>query len=135
MSKVNLWVHIVWLTKLRKPLIIREFKWKLYDHIRKNSDEKGIYVDFINGTEDHIHCLVNLKPTQSLSKVVQLLKGESSKWITDNQLIDEYFEWQHKYYATSISESDVQKVRNYIKNQEEHHKETSTIHELKNYFL
>ncbi len=120
MSKVKLWVHVVWLTKNKKPYISSQFKWKLYKHIRSNAEEKNIYIDFINRIEDHIHCLIRLKATQSLSRVVQLLKGESSKWINDNQLTDEYFEWQHEYYGSSISESEVQKVRNYIKNQEQH---------------
>lgn len=79
MSKVNIWVHIVWITRLRKPFLRNSFKWKLYKHIRTNADEKNIHIDFINGTEDHIHCLIKLKSTQSLSRVVQQLKGESSK--------------------------------------------------------
>ena len=134
MSKVNFWIHVVWLTKLRKPYITKEFKWKLYEHIRNNAEEKGVHIDFINGSEDHIHCLINLKPTQSLSRVIQLLKGESSKWINDNKFIKEYFEWQHEYYASSISESEVQKVRNYIKNQELHHREISTGSEIRDVF-
>lgn len=135
MSKVNLWIHIVWLTKLRKPYLNDTLKWKVYNHIRSNAQEKNIHIDFINGIEDHIHCLIKLKPIQSLSKVVQQIKGESSKWINDNHFTNEYFEWQQKYYAVSVSESDIEKVRTYIKNQEIHHRGISTSLEINRIFI
>jgi REP element-mobilizing transposase RayT len=53
---------------------------------------------------------------------MQLIKGESSFWINKNQLTKEKFEWQDEYFAFSVSESVIDKVRDYIKNQEEHHK-------------
>lgn len=134
MSKVNLWIHLVWLTKLRRPYLKSSFKWKLFQHVRNYAEEKNIQIDFINGTEDHIHCLIKLKPTQSLSKVVQYLKGESSKLINDHNHTEDYFEWQHGYYGSSVSESEIIKVRNYIKNQENHHKEVSTVSEIKDVF-
>nr|WP_244307364.1 transposase [Flavobacterium fluviatile] len=59
---------------------------------------------------------------QTIQKTIQLLKGESSYWINKNQLTKERFEWQDEYFAVSVSESIVDKVRDYIKNQEEHHK-------------
>ena len=58
---------------------------------------------------------------QTIQKIVQLIKGESSFWINKNNLIAEKFDWQDEYFAVSVSESVVDKVRNYIKNQEEHH--------------
>jgi putative transposase len=82
---------------------------------------KGIHVDFVNGHVDHVHCLISLNKDQTISKVMQLLKGESSFWINKNNLCREYFEWQDEYFAVSVSESGVNKVREYIKNQEAHH--------------
>ena len=102
----------------------RQLVWK---HIKENAIQKGIYIDFINGYEDHCHCLISLNINQSVDKVMQLIKGESSFWINKNRhlfpnLKGRKFEWQDEYFALSVSESVVDKVRNYIKNQEEHHK-------------
>ena len=87
--------------------------------------EKDIYIDYINGFSDHCHCLISLGIDQTLSKIMQLIKGESSHWINKQKLCQGLFEWQDEYFAVSVSESVLEKVRNYIKNQEEHHKHKS----------
>lgn len=89
--------------------------------MRENALKKNIYVDFVNGYTDHVHCLISLCQEQSIAKVVQLIKGESSFWINKNNLCKENFEWQDDYFAVSVSESGVNRVREYIKNQEVHH--------------
>jgi len=99
----------------------REIRQTIFNHIRENAKEKGIYIDFINGYTDHVHGLVSLGIDQSMSKIMQLLKGESSFWINRNGICEERFEWQDEYFAISVSESIVDRVRNYIKRQEEHH--------------
>jgi REP element-mobilizing transposase RayT len=90
-----------------------------------NAKTKHIHVDCLNGHIDHVHCLVSLNKEQTISKTIQLLKGESSFWINKNNLCDYRFEWQTEYFAVSIGESSINKVRGYIKNQEEHHKKKS----------
>ncbi|UPT69266.1 MAG: transposase [Sphingobacteriales bacterium JAD_PAG50586_3] len=90
--------------------------------MRSNAKEKGIYIDFINGMPEHIHCLVALNADIPLSKTLQLLKGESAFWANKEGLIKGKLEWAHEYFAGSVSESQVDKVREYIKNQEEHHR-------------
>jgi putative transposase len=97
----------------------------IIEHIRSNARAKNIYIDFINGYSDHIHCLLSLNPDQQLSKVIQLIKGESSFWINRNSLTDNKFEWAVEYFAVSVSESHLTRVREYIKNQEEHHRKKS----------
>lgn len=89
--------------------------------MRSNALEKQIHVDFINGHIDHVHCLISLNADQTIAKTVQLIKGESSFWINKNNLCKEKFEWQDDYFAVSVSESGVNAVREYIKNQEAHH--------------
>jgi putative transposase len=69
--------------------------------------------------------LISLGADQTLQKVMQLIKGESSFWVNKQQLIEEKFEWQDEYFAVSVSESVIDKVRNYIKNQENHHRKKS----------
>jgi REP element-mobilizing transposase RayT len=93
--------------------------------MKLNAKEKGIFLDFVNGYDDHCHCLVSLKSNQTIEHVVKLIKGESSFWINKNQLTKEKFSWQTEYFAISVSESIVPKVRAYIKNQENHHKKIS----------
>jgi putative transposase len=122
MAYVKNWLHCVWGTKDRSPFLLSEPKYKIIDHIRINAKAKNIFIDHINGHSEHIHCLLSLNPDQSLSKVMQLIKGESSFWINKNALIQNKFEWADEYFAVSVSESQLIKVRNYIKNQEEHHK-------------
>lgn len=121
MGYTKVWVHLVWATKKREPLLDKAFRAKLFSHIRENARQKDIYVDFVNGYVDHIHVLVSLNADQTIAKVIQLIKGESSYWINKNKLIQQKFEWQDDYFAVSVNESGVNKVREYIKNQEEHH--------------
>ena len=94
-------------------------------HIRQNAENKGIYIDFINGHLEHIHCLISMGSGQNIDKILMLLKGESSYWINKNNFFKMKFEWQEEYFAVSVSESSVNRVRDYIKNQEEHHKRKS----------
>jgi len=100
----------------------KELRLKVWNHIRENAKEKGIFIDFINGYADHCHCLVSLGVEQTLQKVILLIKGEPSYWINKNKLTKEKFEWQDEYFSVSVSESVLDMVREYIKNQEEHHR-------------
>ena len=122
MPFIKVYIHFVWSTKNRVPYLnsldLRTNVWK---HMRENAIKKGIFLDFVNGYNDHCHCLVSLGVDQTIQKVMQLIKGESSFWINKNKLTKEKFEWQDEYFAVSVSESAIDEVRNYIKNQEAHH--------------
>jgi REP element-mobilizing transposase RayT len=122
MAYVKNWLHCVWGTKNRLPYLSDEIRDVVMTHILSNAKEKNIYIDSLNGYKDHIHCLLSLDPDQTLSKTIQMIKGESSYWINKNKLTKYRFEWAVEYFGISISESQIQKVRNYVKNQEEHHK-------------
>ena len=118
--KVN--IHLVWSTHNRLPFLhTPELRVKVWKHIKENADKKGIFIDVVNGHAEHCHCLVSLSSNQTIEKVAQLIKGESSHWINKNDVISEKFSWQDEYLAVSVSESHIDRVRNYIKNQEEHH--------------
>lgn len=69
-----------------------------------------------------MHILLSLGNDQSIAKVAQLIKGESAHWVNENHLLNNKFLWQEEYYAASVSDSKKNIVRNYIKNQEEHHR-------------
>ena len=115
-------------------LATKEIRKQVWQHIREYAKEKDIYIDFINGYAEHCHCLVSLGVDQNISKIMNLLKGESSYWINQQNICDGKFEWQNDYFAVSVSESMLDKVRNYIKNQEEHHK-TKTFQEESEEFI
>ncbi len=125
MPYVRIWVHLVFSTKNREKLIFRELREKLIEHIKSNAKTKGIWIDSLNCTEDHVHVLISLGTEQSISKVAMLIKGESSYWINKNKLTRTKFEWQDEYFAISLSESLLKNVREYILNQENHHKKKS----------
>jgi putative transposase len=121
MSFVKIWVHLVFATKNREPLLMKEFRYDVYKHISENCLEKGIFLQAINGYTDHLHCLISLGKDQNIAKISQLIKGESSFWINKNNLVEGKFSWQDDYFAVSVSESQLETVTNYIKNQEQHH--------------
>ncbi len=134
MPYIKVWIHFVWSTKRRIPFMkTREMRQIIFNHIRENAKEKGIYIDFINGYTDHVHCLVSLGIDQNMSKIMQLIKGESAFWINKNGICEEKFEWQDEYFAVSVSESAVNQVREYIKKQEEHHQKKTFAQEYEEF--
>ena len=129
MPFVKIWIHAVWSTKNRAKILNNTVKQDIFKHIHQNALKKDILMDCVNGHIDHVHCLFRLKNDQTISKSIQLLKGESSFWINREKIIPSKFEWQEEYFAVSVSESQVAVVRKYISNQEEHHRTKSFMHE------
>jgi REP element-mobilizing transposase RayT len=129
MSYTKIWIHCVWTTKFRKPLLKKEIRDKVLDYIVENAKSKDIYVDCIGGYEDHVHCLISLKREQNIADVMQKIKGESSYWINKNKLTSLKFSWQDDYFAVSIGESQLTNLRSYIKNQEAHHRKKTFLKE------
>ena len=115
-------IHYIWATKNRFPSITTELKPLLINHIADNARKKGIHIDTLNCVKDHIHFLISLGTEQTIAKVAQLIKGESSYWVNQSGTTADKFEWQDEYIVLSVSESALAKVRTYIVNQEEHHK-------------
>jgi putative transposase len=134
MAAVKIWVHDVWGTKNRDPILNTACRPLIFDHIRENALTKGFYVAEVNGYVDHIHCLIPLKPDWSIAKHMQMIKGESANWINKKGILQCRLEWADEYFAASVSEDKLGYVRNYIRNQEEHHRKISFTEEY-NYFL
>jgi len=123
MPFVSVYIHFVWSTKNRiSYLETKEIRDAMWQHIRDNGKAKGIFIDFVNGYQEHCHCLVSLGTELTISKVMQLIKGEAAFWFNKQGFIKDKLEWQDEYFAASVSYSALNTVRNYIKNQEEHHK-------------
>ena len=135
MPWVKVWLHFVWSTKNRYPYLTDEIRTKVFEHIRQNAREKGIHLDFISGYLEHVHCLISLGTDQTLEKIMQLIKGESSFWINKNKLTKTRFEWQNEYFVVSVNESTLASVRKYIANQEQHHKKVSFNDEFDEFLM
>lgn len=133
MSYVKVMIHAVWGTKNREHLIAKENRSVILAHIKENAKIKGIYIDTINSQPDHVHCLFGLNADMALSKALNLIKGESSYWINKQKLIGLKFEWADDYFAASVSDSQLNKVRQYILNQDEHHRKSSFTEEYNNF--
>jgi putative transposase len=118
-------IQFVFVVKFRNGLIHPSFKEELYQYISgiiKNYDHKLLA---INGMPDHVHVFIGMRPTQSISDLMQDIKGSSSKWINEKKFLKVKFEWQEGYGAFSYSKSHVQNVINYVNNQENHHSKQS----------
>jgi putative transposase len=130
MSYVTVWLHCVWSTKGREPLLTKELRPQLFKHIFDNGRKKGIWIDTINGYQEHIHTLISLDKSMTIANALQLMKGESSNWLNKLPDVKGKIHWQDDYFVVSIGQSQVGRVRNYIKNQEEHHKGKSFEQEV-----
>ncbi len=126
-------IHAVWGTKNHYHFLASEIKQMVISHIKENAKSKQIFIDTLNGHKDHIHCLFGLNADTSISKTLQLLKGESAFWINKNNITKLKFEWADEYYAVSVSESSLDKVREYIDKQEEHHKKKTFVQEYEKF--
>ena len=134
MAQVRIWVHIFWGTKHREPILKNKNKRiDLFKHIKSYAKEKKIYLDFINGEADHVHCLISLACDQNMAQVIKLLKGDSSNFANKGKMFEAEFDWADDYYAVSVSQSHVEKVRNYIKKQEEHHRNKTFVEECQEF--
>ena len=120
-SYANLLYRIVFSTKDRRPLITPEYEVRLYDYIGGTLRRAGGISLELNGTEDHIHLLAKLRPDRSLSDVLRDLKANATGWMHDVFPSLKDFSWQRGYGAFTVSQSNVEEVRQYIARQKEHH--------------
>jgi len=99
-------------------------------NLSKYSYEKGIYMKINYFNTEHTHALIDLPTNLTIEEVIKLLKGSSSHWINEQNLVRGKFAWGRGYGAFSVSHSDVDRVANYIARQEEHHRKVSFKEEL-----
>lgn len=125
--------HFVFAPKYRQALIDKDWQENLYKYISGIIQNNGHKTIIINGMPDHIHIVIGMRPTQSISDLLQDIKSMSSKWINDNKLCPKKFEWQSGFGAFSYSKSHLPKLINYVKNQEQHHKKRTFLQEYKQF--
>jgi putative transposase len=129
-SFVSCLMHCVFSTKERRRLITPDLQERLYPYLGGIARENKMKALEIGGVEDHVHALISIPSTLSIAKAVQLLKGNSSKWIHETFPEKRLFEWQEGYGAFSISASGVTRTVRYIRSQKEHHAHHSFRDEL-----
>jgi putative transposase len=119
----NLLIHLIFSTKERKPLITPSFRSGLLAYLGGIVRGMQGTALCINGTTDHVHMLVRIRPSQSVAEIARVVKTNSSRWLHEKG--EEGFAWQAGYGAFSVSESNVRAVTEYIGRQEQHHAKTS----------
>ncbi|MBU1014484.1 MAG: IS200/IS605 family transposase [Bacteroidetes bacterium] len=130
-SLVKIWVHAILGVKYRENLINPKSEKLIYKILSREVSKTGCKLFAIGGTENHVHILIMLKSTVSISNVMKQVKGASSRMISRLKLCPQEFYWQIGYGAFSVSEKNVKGVIRYIKNQKIHHQQVSLHDELK----
>ena len=134
MPYIKVYIHFVWTTKNHKPILVdKNIRAELYSHIMENAKKKEIFIDKLAIQKEHCHCLISLGKDQTLSNLMFLIKGESSFWLNQQKVLNQKFKWQKEYFAVSVSESVLPRVRNYIINQDEHHRKKSFSEEYEEF--
>ena len=114
-------IHAVFAVQNRLSLIQKQWQEELFRYITGIITNKGHKLLQIGGMPDHVHVFFGMKPTQSLSELMQDIKGGSSHWINQKRLVAGKFSWQEGYAAFSYGKSQVDYVVKYIQRQEQHH--------------
>jgi REP element-mobilizing transposase RayT len=123
-------LHVVFSTKERRRLITADLQSRLWPYLGGIARENKMRALCVGGVEDHVHILLTLPSTLSISKAVQLIKGNSSKWIHETFPAQRDFAWQEGYGAFSIGISGVDDTIKYIQSQPEHHRTRTFKEEL-----
>jgi REP element-mobilizing transposase RayT len=125
----KIYIHCIFSVKNKLSLIRPQWKEDLFRYISGIVENNNHKMIAINGMSDHLHLFIGMKPTQSLSDLMQDIKGSSSRWIHEKRYVKGHFEWQAGFGAFSYSVSQIEDVVKYIQNQEQHHKTSSFIME------
>jgi len=121
LSLTKNYLHITFATKYREPLILKEVRKSLFAYIEGIVRNLNCPPIIVNGVSDHVHILCVLNKTMSMSEFVTKVKSNSSKWIKTQGEDYLNFAWQRGYGAFSVSRWDIEMIKNYIANQEQHH--------------
>jgi REP element-mobilizing transposase RayT len=124
-SLSKIYLHIIFHTKTTSPVVQSDHIPRLHAYIGQLIKSTGCYAICVGGTENHIHALVQLSPTETVAHLLEEMKRNSSRWIKTLSPIYEKFAWQGGYAVFSVSQSLLDRTIEYIRNQVEHHKKQS----------
>lgn len=122
-------LQTVFAVKYRKALLDKAWRRQVFGVMGNIINEHDCKTLIVNGVEDHVHCLFGLKPNVSVSDLMQHVKARSSKFINDNNLTRDRFEWQKGFGVFSYHKILLPVVYKYVENQETHHRETTFLEE------
>ncbi len=128
----RLYVHLVWATWDRAPLITPEIRDRIYPVMQHQASKLGVQIVAIGGIEDHVHVLARFPTTISMADLVGRMKGASSHMVT--QVMGQPFKWQGAYGAFTLAKSGLSRTRDYVLNQEMHHRNGTTYAALEQTF-
>ncbi|MHB2154404.1 IS200/IS605 family transposase [Calditrichota bacterium GD2] len=120
-SHIRCWLHILWGTKNHEKILTEKARHKLSTYFYNYAREKGIHMKINHVSPDHFHALVELPPKMTIEELFHLLKGSSSHWVNQNDIIPQKFAWNSENTAFSVSHSKLKTVENFIAKQEQLH--------------
>ncbi|HMB41968.1 MAG TPA: IS200/IS605 family transposase [Balneolaceae bacterium] len=121
----QLYIQFIFAVQNRKNLIRPQWEPALHKYITGIVQNKSHKMIAINGMPDHLHMFIGYRPAESFAELMKVVKGESSKWITDHGFVKGRFRWQEGYGAFSYSCSHIDRVYHYVMNQKKHHQRKS----------
>jgi len=127
----QLYVHLVFATKERCPVLTDDRQNEIYAYITALVRDNDSYLFAIGGTDDHLHLLISLHPSHSVSDMARIVKANSSRIINKKEWLKRRFSWQEGYGAFTCSQSNLDQVIHYIKHQKEHHSKQTFLDEYK----
>lgn len=133
-SLVKILIHAVFSTKNRADLILPEIENDLFGYMHGIVENNKSKLILANGTENHVHLLISLGKTLSISELIGDIKRDSSVWIKTQDSAFKNFHWQEGYGAFSVGQTQVNEVMKYIANQKEHHKKKSFENEMRGFY-
>ena len=123
-SYTKVWLHIIWGTLKRDKVILnKDSRIKISSYFYQYTKDKSVYMNINYVNSDHVHVLVDFPTNISLENLLQLLKGSSSHWINQKNIVPGKFAWARGYSIFSVSHYNIEKVKSYIANQHKHHRE------------
>jgi len=134
MSKTKILVHAFWTTRRKENLLPYSIREKLIQHVFTYSKNYSIKLICFNGTENHMHVLIQLHSTQNLAYTIHLIKGESSNWLNDNFFKQGKFRWNDRYNAITVGVKEYQKTKYFIGNQKQYHQSKNLLQETYDIF-
>jgi REP element-mobilizing transposase RayT len=132
-SLAKVYLHVVFSTKNREPVLLDEWRDELYRVIGGTANNLGCQSLIVGGMPDHVHILFQLGRTITIADAVGKIKSTSSLWLNQTHGSLTPFHWQSGYGAFSVSQSNVEAVRTYIQNQAQHHAKQSFQDELRDW--
>ena len=130
-SYCKIWIHAIIGVKYKQALLMDEWRSNVIGHLGEQMKSLECYPRIINGTKDHLHVLYEQSPKIAVSDLFKQVKGESSHWINQQNLLICKFSWQVGYGAVSVGYSSLSNVYKYIENQKVHHQKISFQDELR----